>query len=158
MSDVLNKIGEGLKTTLKQATKQTQKSVDQVAYRTELLNKKNELKKMFELLGEAQYKIYTQEGDEVERNVLYSKITTLKKTIEEIEYKLKQTVDEQKTSFDSYKNKVKTVWEQEVDPLLKKKEDTENKETVETLKICPVCHTANHEYAAYCTKCGNKFE
>ena len=29
---------------------------------------------------------------------------------------------------------------------------------VEILKICPVCNTGNHEHAAYCIKCGNKFE
>ena len=29
---------------------------------------------------------------------------------------------------------------------------------IEILKVCPVCNTGNHEHAAYCIKCGNKFE
>ena len=64
MADVLSKLGESLKTTLKEATEQTQKSVDQVGCRTDLLNKRNELKKLFESLGEAQYKVMTDENED----------------------------------------------------------------------------------------------
>lgn len=155
MSDVFSKLGESLKTTIKQATEQTQKSVDQVSCRTDLLNKRNELKKLYEALGEVQYKAYIENEDNVERNVLYSKITTLKTEIEALETKLEEIVNTQKSSFDNYKRKVKTAWEEE---KTSKVDDLAQDDGIEILKVCPVCNTGNHEHAAYCIKCGNKFE
>ena len=157
MSDVLSKLGESLKTTLKEATEQTQKSVDQVGCRTDLLNKRNELKKLFEKLGEAEYKVFTsEEKDTVDRDGLCEKITAVKTEITELEQKLEEIVNAQKSSFDSYKRKVRTAW----DELTKeeKKDDLQEEDGIEILKICPVCNTGNHEHAAYCIKCGNKFE
>ena len=154
MSDVFSKLGESLKSTIKEATQQTQKSVDQVTCRTDLLNKRNELKKLFELLGEVQYKAYIENEDSVERNELYAKITHLKADITALETKLEDIVNTQKSSFDSYKRKVKTAWEEEKMP----KSDFSDDDGIEILKVCPVCNTGNHEHAAYCIKCGNKFE
>ena len=112
MTDVFSKLGESLKSTIKEATQQTQKSVDQVTCRTDLLNKRSELKRLYEALGEVQYKAYIENEDNVERNVLYSKITTLKSEIQNLEEKLEKIVNTQKSSFDSYKRKVKTAWEE----------------------------------------------
>ena len=155
MADVFSKLGESLKSTIKEATQQTQKSVDQVTCRTDLLNKRNELKRLYEALGEVQYKAYIENEDNVERNVLYSKITTLKADIQNLETKLEEIVNTQKSSFDNYKRKVKTAWEEEKNP---KADDLAADDGIEILKICPVCNTGNHEHAAYCIKCGNKFE
>ena len=158
MSDVLSKLGESLKTTIKEATQQTQKSVDQVTCRTDLLNKKNELKRLYEALGEVQYKAYIDNEDNVERNVLYSKITNLKSEIESLETKLEEIVNTQKSSFDNYKKNVKTTWSEEEEKIRKAFEThSESDDDVKALKVCPVCHTANHMEAAYCIKCGNKF-
>ena len=155
MADVFSKLGESLKSTIKEATQQTQKSVDQVTCRTDLLNKRNELKRLYEALGEVQYKAYIENEDNVERNVLYSKITTLKADIQSLETKLEEIINTQKSSFDNYKRKVKTAWEEEKNP---KADDLAADDGIEILKICPVCNTGNHEHAAYCIKCGNKFE
>lgn len=157
MADVFSKLGESLKSTLKEATEQTQKSVDQVTFRTDLLNKRSELKRLFEALGEVQYKSYIENDDNVERNVLYSKITHLKAEITDIEHKLEEIINVQKSSFDSYKRKVKTTWQDDEDKTIKK-DDLAEEDGVEILKACPVCNTGNHEHAAYCIKCGNKFE
>lgn len=157
MADVFSKLGESLKSTLKEATEQTQKSVDQVTFRTDLLNKRSELKRLFEALGEVQYKAYIENEDSVERNVLYSKITHLKTEITDIEHKLEEIVNAQKSSFDSYKRKVKTTWQDDEDKTVKKDSLAED-DGIEILKVCPVCNTGNHEHAAYCIKCGNKFE
>lgn len=157
MVDVLSKLGESLKTTLKEATQQTQKSVDQVTFRTELLNKRSELKRLYEVLGEIQYKVYLENEENAERNVLYSKITRLKAEITDIEQKLEEIVNKQKSSFDSYKRKVKTTWQEDEDQTVRRDDLTEE-DDVEILKVCPVCNTGNHEHAAYCIKCGNKFE
>lgn len=154
MADVFSKLGESIKNTIKEATEQTQKSVDQVTCRTELLNKRSELKRLYTTLGEVQYKAYIENEDNVERNVLYSKITNLKTEITELEQKLEEIVNTQKSSFDSYKRKVKTAWEEETTSPSKQEED----DGIEILKVCPVCNTGNHEHAAYCIKCGNKFE
>lgn len=155
MTDVFSKLGESLKSTIKEATQQTQKSVDQVTCRTDLLNKRSELKRLYEALGEVQYKAYIENEDNVERNVLYSKITTLKSEIQILEEKLEKIVNTQKSSFDSYKRKVKTAWEEEKEI---KVDDLNTDDGIEILKVCPVCNTGNHEHAAYCIKCGNKFE
>ena len=157
MSDVLSKLGESLKTTIKEATEQTQKSVDQVGCRTDLLNKRNELKRLFESLGEAQYKVFEGgEEDTTERDAVCEKITAVKTEIKELEQKLEDIVNAQKSSFDNYKRKVKTAW----DELTKedKSDELQEEDGIEILKICPVCNTGNHEHAAYCIKCGNKFE
>ena len=157
MVDVLSKLGESLKTTLKEATQQTQKSVDQVTFRTELLNKRSELKRLYEVLGEIQYKVYLENEESAERNVLYSKITRLKAEITDIEQKLEEIVNKQKSSFDSYKRKVKTTWQEDGDQTVRRDDLTEE-DGIEILKVCPVCNTGNHEHAAYCVKCGNRFE
>lgn len=157
MVDVLSKLGESLKTTLKEATQQTQKSVDQVTFRTELLNKRSELKRLYEVLGEIQYKVYLENEESAERNVLYSKITRLKAEITDIEQKLEEIVNKQKSSFDSYKRKVKTTWQEDGDQTVRR-DDLTQEDGIEILKVCPVCNTGNHEHAAYCIKCGNKFE
>lgn len=161
MSDVFSKLGESLKSTIKEATQQTQKSVDQVTCRTDLLNKRSELKRLYEALGEVQYKAYIENEDNVERNVLYSKITNLKAEIQKLEEKLEEIVNTQKSSFDNYKRKVKTAWEEEEKQTKAdgfSAEDLAADDGIEILKVCPVCNTGNHEYAAYCIKCGNKFE
>lgn len=155
MADVFSKLGESIKNTIKEATEQTQKSVDQVTCRTELLNKRSELKRLYTTLGEVQYKAYIENEDNVERNVLYSKITNLKAEITELEQKLEEIVNMQKSSFDSYKRKVKTAWEEEE---MNHPSEQEEEDGIEILKVCPICNTGNHEHAAYCIKCGNKFE
>lgn len=155
MSDVLSKLGDSLKSTFKVATEQTQKSVDQVTCRTDLINKRNELKRLFALLGEAQYKCYLEEGESYERNTLYSKIDALKIQITEIEKHLGEVVTAQKSSLDSYKREVKSTWSE---PDTTAKKDDLAEDDIEILKVCPICNTGNHEYAAYCIKCGNKFE
>lgn len=157
MVDVFSKLGESLKSTLKEATQQTQKSVDQVTFRTELLNKRSELKRLFEALGEVQYKAYIENEDSVEKNVLYSKITHLKTEITDIERNLEEIVNVQKSSFDSYKRKVKTTWQDDEDKTVEK-DSLAEEDGIEILKVCPGCNTGNHEHAAYCIKCGNKFE
>ena len=155
MSDVFSKLGDSLKSTFKVATEQTQKSVDQVACRTDIMNKRNELKKLFMQLGEVQYRCYTEGVEDSERDLLYGNIAAIKTQIDELETHLDKVVDEQKSSLDSYKNVVKSTWEDITTPEEKKGLDEED---VEVLKVCPVCHTGNHDYAAYCIKCGNKFE
>lgn len=156
MSDVFSKLGESLKSTFKVATEQTQKSVDQVACRTELLNKRSELKRLFALLGEAQYKCYTEQVENEDRDELYAKIDALKLQITDVEKRLGEIVTTQKSSFDSYKREVKSKWSEP--ETTKPENDFSDDDGIEILKVCPVCNTGNHEHAAYCIKCGNKFE
>ncbi len=155
MSDVFSKLGDSLKSTLKVATEQTQKSVDQVACRTDLLNKRNELKRLFTLLGEAQYKCHVEQIESEDRDELYAKIDALKLQITEVEKRLGEIVTTQKSSLDSYKREVKSTWNE---PETKEKKADLDEDGIEILKVCPVCNTGNHEHAAYCIKCGNKFE
>ncbi len=183
MADVFSKLGDSLKSTLKVAGAQTQKSVDQVSIRTELMNKNNQLKKLFMLLGEAQYKCYLEEAESFERNTLYSKIDSVKVQISKLEKTLEDITKAQKDSLDAFKEEVKSTWndvdfndifkednvhqdpnaelfkaninksDDSVKPEVKIEVDKE-----EVVVVCPVCHTANHDYASYCIKCGNKIK
>ncbi len=155
MADVFSKLGESIKTTLKVATEQTQQSMDQVSSRTEILNKRNELKKLFTKLGEIQYKCHIDGEENIERDVLYTKITELKDEIQKLEDHLSEVITAQKSSLDNYKRQVKSTWNE---PSTEEKKDDLEEDEIEVLKVCPVCKTGNHEYAAYCIKCGNKFE
>lgn len=139
-----------LSDTIKEVKTQAQKSASQVSYRMDLLNKRSELKKLYEALGKVQYQIYISQEESVERDILYSKIKTLKDEIEALEIKIEEVINTQKDSFDHYKRTVKRTKDNE--------KTSDPYENVEILKVCPVCNTGNYEHAAYCIKCGNKFE
>ncbi len=166
MADIFSKIGDSLKSTIKVAGEQTQMSVEQVSSRTELINKKNEIKKLFMLLGQAQYKCYLEEGESFERNELYSKIDELRAQIITLEKKVGEANAAQKDSFDNFKQQVKTTWNEptQKDDIFDEEmfSSYEDKNSVpdqdDILVICPVCHTGNHDYAAYCIRCGNKLK
>lgn len=155
MADIFSKLGDSIKTTLKEAVDQTQKSVDQASIRTDLLTKKNELKKLYQTLGESHYKAYTTGQSDENQGAIYEKITELLKDIETAEAKLQNIVNEQKTSFNSFKDGVKSTWNEEV---VRNEEEKTTNENVKVMKVCPVCNTGNNMHAAYCIHCGNKFD
>lgn len=180
MADIFSKLGDSLKSTIKVAGEQTQMSVEQVSNRTELINKKNEMKRLFMLLGQAQYKCYLEQGESFERNGLYSKIDELRAQIISLEKKVGEGAEAQKSSFDSFKQQVKTTWNEpdvkddifdddifkynNVNKSVPKSDEHVDKQSShgndqdDILLICPVCHTGNHDYAAYCIRCGNKIK
>lgn len=154
MVDVFSKLGESLKSTLKEAGAQTQKSVDQMTLRSEMINKKAELKKLYQILGETIYNSYSESQIATEQSELFNRITLLKKSMEEIDKKIEDIVSTQKGSFNAYKEEVKTKWTAEEDVSYSKMPS--QTVTVQEIKVCPICHTGNNEYAAYCMNCGNK--
>lgn len=154
MADVFSKLGESIKTTLKEATAQTQKSVDQTVYRTELLSKKNELKKAYQQLGEAQYEAYIHNTEEEVPASLYTKIETMIKEITQIERQVEDIVTTQKDSFDTFKRTVKTTWDEN---MSKQSRPEKGEDGVEIMKICSHCNVGNNINASYCISCGNKF-
>lgn len=155
MADIFSKLGDSIKTTIKEAVDQTQKSVDQASIRTDLVAKKNELKKLYQTLGESHYKAYTTGESDETQGAIYEKITELVKDIEEAEKKLEDIVSTQKTSFNSFKEGVKSTWNE---PQVKPAEEAKQADNVKVMKVCPVCNTGNNIHAAYCIHCGNKFE
>ena len=155
MADIFSKLGDSIKTTIKEAVDQTQKSVDQASIRTDLIAKKNELKKLYQTLGESHYKAYTTGESDEAQGAIYEKITELVKDIEEAEKKLEDIVNTQKTSFNSFKEDVKSTWGE---MQTKAAEETKQADNVKVMKVCPVCNTGNNIHAAYCIHCGNKFE
>lgn len=155
MADIFSKLGDSIKTTIKEAVGQTQKSVDQASLRTELISKKNELKKLYQALGESHYKAYTTGESDESQGAIYEKITEIIKDIEEAEKKIEDIVSTQKTSFTTFKEDVKTTWNE---PVAKEADEEKQAENVKVMKVCPVCNTGNNIHAAYCIHCGNKFE
>ncbi len=181
MADVFSKLGDSLKSTIKVASEQTQMSVEQVSGRADIINKKNEIKKLFMLLGQAQYKCYLEECGSIERNSLYSKIDELRSQVIELEQKINEANTAQKDSFDNFKQEFKNTWSEAntkddifnddiFSPDYKTKssvpkadeymsrESSDSIEQDDILVICPVCHTENHDYATYCMRCGNKLK
>ncbi|MDF2877662.1 MAG: hypothetical protein K0S30_758 [Clostridia bacterium] len=154
MGDVFTKLGESIKSTFKEATTQTQKSVDQTVYRTELLSKKNELKKAYQQLGEAQYEVHVHNAEEEIPVSLYTKIEVITKEIAQIEKQVGEIVTTQKDSFDTFKRTVKTTWDEN---MAKQTRPEKGEDGVEIMKICSHCNVGNNISASYCISCGNKF-
>ncbi|PHV69821.1 hypothetical protein CS063_13985 [Sporanaerobium hydrogeniformans] len=154
MKDIFTKIGESITSTVKEMGEQTQKSFDQTVYRTELLGLKNDLKKLYQKLGEEQYTAYIQGDESKVQTVLYNQITNLIHEIEKREKIINDIVSNQKDSFDSYKRDVKTTWDENMAAAQKPEK---NKEGFEVMKICENCNTGNHVDATYCIYCGEKF-
>lgn len=154
MADIFQKLGASLKTTLKAATEQTQKSVDQTVYRTELLSKKNDLKNLYQQLGKQVYEEAQVDEQYVVDELFYTRITALLKEIDVLEDKIKDIVNTQKDSFDAYKREVKTAWSEEMQEQSKPDTDEDG---VQIMKICENCQVGNHVEATYCINCGEKF-
>jgi hypothetical protein len=154
MKDIFDKLGESILSTVKEAAEQTQKSVDQTVYRTELISKKNELKKLYQELGMAKYEDYLGGNEDPANKPIYLKIDSLQKEINEIEKQVEDIVNSQKDSFDSYKREVKTTWNDKMAGEVKPEPGPDG---FEVMKICKECNTGNHVEASYCINCGSKF-
>lgn len=154
MKDLFDKLGESIKTTYKEAVDQTQKTVGQTKYKVEALNLKNELKKLYQRLGEDYYKSYTKEDTEPCNLVLCNRITVLLKDIEKLESKIEGVAHTQKDSFEAYKREVKTMWDDHIadDQTIQKDENG-----IKILKFCQHCNIGNSQSAVYCMNCGHKF-
>lgn len=153
MRDIFNKLGESLKYTLKEATTQTQKTVDQTVQRKDLLKAKSDLKKLYEELGEKAYEAYRQGQQEAVDPVLCDQITKTLQTIEQLNASIENIVREQKDSFNSFKREVKTAWN---DNMAQQARPDVNDEGVEEMKFCPACNAGNNVHAEYCISCGAK--
>ncbi len=154
MKDLFTKIGESITTTVKEMGAQTQKSFDQTVYRTELMSLKNELKKLYQKLGEAQYTAYINNEENEAQTVIYNQITTLLNDINKKEKDIDNIVNTQKDSFDSYKKDVRTTWNEN---MAEAKKPEKGEDGYEVMKICEDCNTGNHVDATYCIYCGHKF-
>lgn len=154
MADLFKKIGDSFKTTFKEAAEQTQQSVDQTVYRTELISKKSDLKKAYQQLGLAKYEDYISGSQDTDYAPLYNKVASLKKEIEILEKKVRDIINSQKDSFDTYKREVRTTWN---DKMASEPKPEKGPDGVEIMKICDRCNTGNHIEAAYCINCGHKF-
>lgn len=152
MKDLFGKLGTSIKNTCKEAVDQTQKAADQAKYRSEILTLKNDLKKLYQRLGEEQYKHY-REGDEpMHQSALCNRITNLRKEIARLEKEVEDVVHVQKDSFDAYKRDVRSTWD-ERDPDVRVERDENG---IKMLKFCPNCNIGNAKEAIYCIHCGNK--
>ncbi|MGL6173135.1 MAG: hypothetical protein ACRC1P_00790, partial [Cellulosilyticaceae bacterium] len=114
MKDLIDKLGESLKNTCKEAVDQTQKTVDQAKYRTEILTLKGEIKKLYQKLGEEYYNNYINNSNESCSIPTCNRITALYKEIYQLEKQVNQVVNTQKDSFDAYKRDVKNSWNEEI--------------------------------------------
>lgn len=162
MSDIFNKVTEGVKSTIKIATDQTQDAVAEISCRRELSAKRTELSSTFERIGQISYiKHKGDEIDSIEVAELIKKVDTLAGEVAALEDQLAGIYSSRKESFDNYKTTVKSTWEDikqtATNTSKKGQPDFDNTTTIET-KECTVCHVHNNVHSAYCISCGHKFE
>lgn len=153
MKDLFEKLSSSLKNTCKEAVDQTQKSLDQAKYRSEILNLKNELRKLYQKLGEIYYKNYMKGEEAAAPEALCNRITHLIDEIRTLEKEVEQTVNVQKDSFDAYKREVRQTWNQNEEAYTHVKKTQEG---IKILKFCPNCNIGNSPEASYCIHCGEK--
>ena len=154
MGDIFTKLGESIKTTVKEAGMQTQKSIDQTVCRKEIIEKKSELKKLYQQLGETNYECYIENKPDTSSSLLYTNITSLLKEIDKLQEQVDDIVNLQRDSFDTYKREVKTTWNENMAKEARPQPGTDG---VEVMKICDHCNTGNNVEATFCINCGNKF-
>lgn len=152
MKDLFGKLGTSIKNTCKEAVGQTQKTADQAKYRSEILTLKNDLKKLYQRLGEEQYKHYIEGQEPVHQSALCNRITNLRKEIARLEKEVEEVVNIQKDSFDAYKRDVRSTWNEEGQGVRMKRDDN----GIKMMKFCPNCNIGNATEALYCIHCGNK--
>ena len=152
MKDLFGKLGTSIKNTCKEAVAQTQKTADQAKYRSEILTLKNDLKKLYQRLGEEQYKHYIEGQELVHQSALCNRITNLRKEIARLEKEVEEVVNIQKDSFDAYKRDVRSTWNEEGQGVRMKRDDN----GIKMMKFCPNCNIGNATEALYCIHCGNK--
>ncbi|OON99284.1 MAG: hypothetical protein ATN35_13515 [Epulopiscium sp. Nele67-Bin004] len=111
MREIFTKLGESVKTTYKEVSSQTLKTLDQTKMRSELSSLKNELKKNQQQLGELYFN-YVEYGELFDNTLLIDKIKEVTENINEIEQLLNDIADQQKGSFDDYKDDLKQTWQQ----------------------------------------------
>lgn len=154
MKDLIGKLGESIKNTCKEAVDQTQKTVDQTKYRSEIASLKGDVKKLYQRLGQEYYHNTINNKDEPCSIPTCNRITSILREIERLEKRIDTVVTTQKDSFDSYKREVRTMWNEEMEKAGFVQRDENG---VEILKFCLKCDIGNAHNAVYCINCGNKF-
>lgn len=158
MNDLFGKLGASIKNTCKEAADQTQRTLDQTKYRTEILSLKNELKKLYTQLGERYYKELMNIEEVTDYTRICNRITGLSKEVERLEKEIGYVVTEQKDSFDSYKRNVKTTWNEDINQETSQSKTYQRDENnIKMFKFCDNCNVGNQIDATYCVNCGHKF-
>ena len=152
MEHLINKLGQSLKNTCKEALDQSHKTVDQAKYRAEILSLQNELKKLYQQLGEAYYTDTVCEEETRDYQYLCSRITGLKKEITRLEEEITAVTSQQKDGFKVYKQSVKDTWCEST----QKQGSYATYQEIKVYKFCKVCNIGNAVDAEYCVHCGEK--
>lgn len=153
MKDFIEKISDSLYSTCKEAADQTQKTLDQTKYRTEIVSLKGEIKKLYQRLGEECYRNYINDVQKPCSIPVCNRITAIKREIEILEKRIDIVTNSQKDSFDSYKRDVRTTWN---DEMTNETPVQKNEEGIQLLRFCSKCNTGNPHKGTYCINCGNK--
>lgn len=154
MKDLIDKLGESIISTYKEAVDQTQQAACQTKCRAEIVSLKAEVKKLYQKLGEEYYHQYLNGIEKPCSIPTCNRITSINREIEKLEKSINDVVNSQKDSFDAYKRDVRSTWNEEMGKAGCVQKDDDG---VEILKFCPKCDVGNAHNAVYCVNCGNKF-
>ncbi|OON96970.1 MAG: hypothetical protein ATN36_04380 [Epulopiscium sp. Nele67-Bin005] len=132
MKHIVEQLGKNLKDTYKGVSTQTHKTIDNTKCRTEILSCKNELKKLYQQLGESCFYQRQKLGEAVMLDPLVcDKIENLLHKIEELEKTLEPT------QSNMTPNEIKHI---------------------KLLHFCPNCYIGNAPDTEFCTNCGTKID
>lgn len=155
MQDIFDKVTKSIKDISQNVVEQTKTTVNQGKVELELIQTKNELKKLYTRLGEKVYqnRLYPQADPGIE--ALYDMIATKIKKISELEVSIDNIREEQKNTMESLKRNVKKTWNSENE---EEKAPETDEEGYIHMKFCSHCNIGNHPDAQYCIACGYTME
>jgi len=155
MSDVFDKLAQNVKDISQGIIGQTKTTVTQGKTEIDLLQARNELKKLYTQLGEKVYqnRLYPEADPGIE--ILYNKIADKTIMIKTLEKSVKDIRKEQKNTMESVKRNVKKTWQSEGEETRTPEPDEDG---YPKMKFCSECNIGNHPEAEYCIACGHTLE
>ena len=152
MSDIFDKVAQNVKDISQGIIGQTKTTVSQGKAEIDLLQAKNDLRKLYTQLGEKIYqnRLYPEADPAIE--ILYNKIADKTAKIKKLNKTVKDIRKEQKNTMESVARNVKKTWQA-------KGEETRTPEADDDgyleMKFCTKCNIGNHPEAEYCIACGH---
>lgn len=155
MKDIFDKVKQSVKDISEGIMGQTKTTVTQGKSEIDLLQAKNDLKKLYTQLGEKVYqnRLYPEADPGID--ILYDRIVAKVSSIRELERAVEYMRKEQKSTIESVKRNVKKTWKGEGEETRTPEADADG---YPQMIFCKECNIGNHPEAQYCIACGSKLK
>lgn len=155
MKEIFDKVAQNAKVISQGIIGQTKTTVTQGKTELDLLQAKNDLKKLYTQLGEKVYqnRLYPEADPGIE--ILYDLIVDKVAQIRELDKAVDNLRMEQKSTMESVKRCVKKTWKSDGEETKTPENDQEG---YPQMKFCTQCNIGNHPEAQYCIACGSQLK